>query len=639
MRALFTFFTTAALRFRILTVVAIVLVLGFGLQAVTLLNQELLPPIEFPQTIILTQVSGMTSDEVLTVVTERLEQRLSEIEEVVNLETTTTGAFGAVLIARNDFGINQVRLLEDIQTALDSVWLPQRRIVPPAGEAPQAFAARLLADVQPELLIYLQSRDANFLFQLTPDVWSALSEDTARAALAYLANQVEVTDVETSALRRLVEQQIVPEVSAIDLVANVSVGGGQVLPGETTFNGATEADGEAESLVLKLSPKVWAVVAPRLGLGTELNAEMATELAALDYPTPEGIPALPESWQMDHFADASDLRETTGLGGGVAASLNAFVEDGRIVGSLGKTNDLTPETVTQMLEIAPSLVNAFEAEHLAAMPPEVFAVLPDAYLAGLDGFTRDALAARAIAIGIAGEAAATPVDLPAAWRIAPPRIITFSFADLPLATFSISTTATGEAAAEASAESESAAQTEDAAQTETVTATATPTAELPEGPAVPAPLALLGTFLGVELNTADDLVNIQLPENIAAQFGGDSLSSGQLLGFLILLANPEDLPEGVQLPPIPINVDAIFSGFTPEAGLTEVDLYEAEFRVRAINAANQVIVLIDSSKFGQVELTPSVRPDRISHLFSDRSLSPDWVERLQRANLAFTLCE
>ena len=95
-----------------------------------------------------------------------------------------------------------------------------------------------------------------------------------------------------------------------------------------------------------------------------------------------------------------------------------------------------------MLAIEPSMVNYFKAEQLAAMPDDVFAALPDDYIAGLDGITRDELAAKALARAITGEnAAPAPVDLPSAWKIQPPQLITFSFDDMPLATYSISGTA------------------------------------------------------------------------------------------------------------------------------------------------------------------------------------------------------
>jgi DeoR/GlpR family transcriptional regulator of sugar metabolism len=80
------------------------------------------------------------------------------------------------------------------------------------------------------------------------------------------------------------------------------------------------------------------------------------------------------------------------------------------------------------------------------------------------------------------------------------------------------------------------------------------------------------------------------------------------------------------------------SGFTPESGMTEVDVYEADFRVKAVESAEQVVALIDASKFGKRDLTSSVRMERISALFTDHRLSADWIARLRAANVPFTIC-
>jgi DeoR/GlpR family transcriptional regulator of sugar metabolism/ABC-type sugar transport system substrate-binding protein len=80
------------------------------------------------------------------------------------------------------------------------------------------------------------------------------------------------------------------------------------------------------------------------------------------------------------------------------------------------------------------------------------------------------------------------------------------------------------------------------------------------------------------------------------------------------------------------------SGFTPEIGLTEVHLDEAQLKTRAITAAQQVIALVDSGKFGKVDLTAFARTEQITHLYSDSSLDPAWIERLQNARLPFSLC-
>ena len=147
MKRFFAFITRTAVRLRWFTFAMVFVLLALGVYAATDLNQELLPPIELPQTIILGQVAGMTSEQVLNVMTERLEDALTEVSDIVNLESQTTGAFGAIIIAFNDFGIDQQRLVTDIQTQLDTVWFPVRRIEPPADTDPQELAAGLGADV------------------------------------------------------------------------------------------------------------------------------------------------------------------------------------------------------------------------------------------------------------------------------------------------------------------------------------------------------------------------------------------------------------------------------------------------------------------------------------------------------------
>ncbi|HEX2621005.1 MAG TPA: efflux RND transporter permease subunit, partial [Phototrophicaceae bacterium] len=566
MKALFSFFTGISLRFRYVTLLLVAVVLVLGGVAISQLNQELLPPIEFPQTIILAQVSGMTSDQVLNVVTKRLEESLDKVDEVVNLESTTTGAFGSVITARNNFGVNQVKLINKIQAAVDEVWLPQRRIEPAEGANPQDFAKSLLSDLTPDSLIYIASKDTSFLFQLTPEIWATFSDDTVKQVLAYLSNQVAQTG--GSALQQLVDQEIAPQLGTLDLVARVQVSGGQALPGDATVLASNEI-AKTESLLLQLSPEVWSVVAPKAGL-TALDDTAVKTLQAVEYTVPTTVPALPASWQMDHFSDAGDLLEVRTLTVTAAGLFNKFYTSGYIAGALGQTNDLTPETVTQFLAIDPGLVNYFDADQLAALPADVFAVLPQEYIAGLDGFTRDALAAAALAKSVTGkDAVREPVDLPTQWQIAPPQIITFSFADLPLATFSLSTKAVGTASDDNSLTTAPQDDTTDTATDVTSTTDQTDTTvvvqDIPEGPALPLLFSALGGFLGIELNTADDLINIQLPEAQAAQFGGGSLSAGQLLNFLMLLADPSNLPAGVEVPSIPINPTAIIGAFSPDA--------------------------------------------------------------------------
>ncbi len=74
------------------------------------------------------------------------------------------------------------------------------------------------------------------------------------------------------------------------------------------------------------------------------------------------------------------------------------------------------------------------------------------------------------------------------------------------------------------------------------------------------------------------------------------------------------------------------------AGLTEIDLHEAQIKRRMIASAGSVVALIDASKFGRVDLAPFARLDQIDHIFADSSLSPEWIEQLRRTCVRLTVC-
>jgi DeoR/GlpR family transcriptional regulator of sugar metabolism len=81
------------------------------------------------------------------------------------------------------------------------------------------------------------------------------------------------------------------------------------------------------------------------------------------------------------------------------------------------------------------------------------------------------------------------------------------------------------------------------------------------------------------------------------------------------------------------------SGFSFERGMTEVHFAEAQLKRKAIESSQQIIAIIDSTKFGKEDLTPFARADQITHLISDSELSPEWIEKLKQAEINFTLCE
>ena len=80
------------------------------------------------------------------------------------------------------------------------------------------------------------------------------------------------------------------------------------------------------------------------------------------------------------------------------------------------------------------------------------------------------------------------------------------------------------------------------------------------------------------------------------------------------------------------------SGFSIERGMTEVHLGEAQLKRKAIESSNQVIALIDFTKFGKEDLTPFAHVRQIAHLFTDLRISNEWKDLLKQTNIPFTVC-
>ncbi len=80
------------------------------------------------------------------------------------------------------------------------------------------------------------------------------------------------------------------------------------------------------------------------------------------------------------------------------------------------------------------------------------------------------------------------------------------------------------------------------------------------------------------------------------------------------------------------------TGITLEAGLMEVHLDDAQLKRKMIQVAKSVVALIDSSKFGRIDLTPFASPGEITHIFTDSDLDPVWIPQLQKYPVALTVC-
>lgn len=80
------------------------------------------------------------------------------------------------------------------------------------------------------------------------------------------------------------------------------------------------------------------------------------------------------------------------------------------------------------------------------------------------------------------------------------------------------------------------------------------------------------------------------------------------------------------------------AGFSVGAGLTDADFQVAQLKAKVIQSAEHVIALVDSSKFGNVELSSFATVDQISQILTDDSLAAEHVDQLRPTKTVLTVC-
>jgi DeoR/GlpR family transcriptional regulator of sugar metabolism len=124
----------------------------------------------------------------------------------------------------------------------------------------------------------------------------------------------------------------------------------------------------------------------------------------------------------------------------------------------------------------------------------------------------------------------------------------------------------------------------------------------------------------------------QNPSNTVIVLGGLLRPDGMLVSTLVSEQFLKDL-----------HIRTAFvscAGFTPQTGLTETNLQEAQLKRQMIAAAGSVVALIDASKFGKVDLAPFASIEQVAHIYTDSALEPVWIERVCQAGMCtvLTIC-
>jgi ribose transport system substrate-binding protein len=69
-----------------------------------------------------------------------------------------------------------------------------------------------------------------------------------------------------------------------------------------------------------------------------------------------------------------------------------------------------------------------------------------------------------------------------------------------------------------------------------------------------------------------------------------------------------------------------------------VDIQEAQLKSRMIESAERVVGLIDSTKFGKVDLTPFATVEQVSHILTDSDLAPEYIDGIRQTCANLTVC-
>jgi HAE1 family hydrophobic/amphiphilic exporter-1 len=136
LKSVFDKITRGSLRLRWVTVALSVILLVAGALALAQFNQELIPPVEFPQSVVLTFYPGATSEETLDQVAIPIEDVVRQVEGVVYVESSTGPGYAAVIIS-SEYGLDQDAIRDEIRSAAAELDYPEQ------AESPELLAFSL----------------------------------------------------------------------------------------------------------------------------------------------------------------------------------------------------------------------------------------------------------------------------------------------------------------------------------------------------------------------------------------------------------------------------------------------------------------------------------------------------------------
>ncbi|MCO6449900.1 MAG: substrate-binding domain-containing protein [Caldilineales bacterium] len=80
------------------------------------------------------------------------------------------------------------------------------------------------------------------------------------------------------------------------------------------------------------------------------------------------------------------------------------------------------------------------------------------------------------------------------------------------------------------------------------------------------------------------------------------------------------------------------AGFSVKAGLTDTDIQLAQLKRKVIKSSEQVIGLVESSKFGIAHVSSFAGVDNVAQILTDNNLDPKYISELRSTNTILTIC-
>ncbi len=352
------------------TVLVMTLLLVFGIAAAWSMNEELIPDIDFPQASVIAIWPGASACQVTNEVVKPIESALDSVTniDVVEVSSTASQSYGAVTL-RAEYGTTQSELRDAIEDGLADLELPD--------------------DVEdPQVLL--------FNFSDIPVVQASASGN-----------------LDLSELQQLMEDEVVPELEAVDGVSQVSVSGGQP---ERIFV-TLDLDAMAEAgITLDTVQGVFAANNLSFPVGTlRANGKTIPLQVGHRFETLESL---------DELVIRPAQPAIPAAGAGAAAAMGAPVAEEAIPASaedapaepeptevppdggpypltplliaLGfeTTDDLTPEIIRDLEEADPELLRAVADDVIEVLPRGTVGDLPEGVVDALPEEIRDDLVDR-----------------------------------------------------------------------------------------------------------------------------------------------------------------------------------------------------------------------------------------------------